>query len=111
VQEGPHSAADLDFNHPDTTEPISGPGEQVLFSSNYRGAKPLDFETVYRAAGGHFDAAGTGPTEKKFPGRGAKNLPFFIDASWDGKTPPDGPNGDQKTFGRNGCRFKGLDLP
>jgi hypothetical protein len=84
----PTPKPELEFNLPGKENPISAPGEKILFSSLYSSVKPSDFETSYTGVGGHFDQPGTGPLEKRFPdSTGAKNLPFFIDSNWDGTTP------------------------
>jgi hypothetical protein len=83
----PTPAPEEEFNLPNHPNPLSAPGERILFSSVFRGLRPTDFETIYTGVGGHFDALGSGPLEKKFPGHGAANLSFFIDSTWDGKTP------------------------
>jgi len=66
--------------------PKSSPGEQIIFGATYEHSSPSSYQLVYTSAGGHFDSQGSGVTTKTFPGISQRNIYWFIDAQWDGKT-------------------------
>jgi hypothetical protein len=70
----------FDFN------PLSAPGERILFNDTYTHASPSEFELVYSANGGTFDTA-AGAATKTVPGLTSGNVSFFIGSAWDGTTP------------------------
>jgi hypothetical protein len=64
--------------------PLSAPGEQIIFGAEY--TYPLSFnyhKIVYTAQGGTFDTT-SGPTSKTHNGLDVVNQYFFIDAGWNG---------------------------
>ncbi|HMA33937.1 MAG TPA: hypothetical protein VKY74_05590 [Chloroflexia bacterium] len=69
------------FDH----QPRSLPGEEVLFNDVFNHADPTLFQLVFTGAGGKFDSA-TGAASKTIAGLNSGNLPFFVDAAWDGKS-------------------------
>jgi uncharacterized protein YhfF len=70
----------FDFN------PLSAPGERILFNDTYTHGSPSEFELVYSANGGTFDTA-AGAATKTLPGLTSGNVSFFIGSAWDGTTP------------------------
>jgi len=66
--------------------PLSSPGEQILFNSTLTDPTPNNFQLVYTGVGGNFDTR-TGLATKTIPGLRSGNLPFFIDQNWNGTTP------------------------
>jgi len=66
--------------------PKSSPGEQIIFGATYEHPSPTSYKLVYTSVGGHFDSQGSGTTTKTFPGISQRNINWFVDAKWDGKT-------------------------
>lgn len=71
---------------PFDNNPKSSPGEQIIFGAVYKHAKPGDYKLVYTSEGGHFDSKNSGTKSKTIAGLSIRNLYWFIDSSWDGKT-------------------------
>jgi len=94
AEPAPSGAATPDSNSPPVEKyvipfdhkPLSSPGEQIIFGATYEHSKPADYKLVYTSAGGHFDAQGSGVTSKTFPGISQRNINWFVDAKWNGKT-------------------------
>jgi hypothetical protein len=66
--------------------PRSSPGEQIIFGATYEHSSPTSYKLVYTSVGGHFDSQGSGTTNKTFAGISQRNINWFVDAKWDGKT-------------------------
>lgn len=74
-----------DYVVPFDRAPLSLPGEQVLFNDVFQHADPTLFKLNFTGVGGKFDSA-AGAASKTIAGLNSGNLPFFIDAAWDGRT-------------------------
>ena len=74
-----------DYIVPFDRNPLSAPGERIIFNARLGHAQPADFQLVYTGLGGGFDAAG-GADTKTIPGLSSGNLFFFINSTWDGTT-------------------------
>jgi hypothetical protein len=66
--------------------PLSSPGETVLFNAVFDGAVDSQFQFLFTGVGGKFDSA-SGAAAKTVPGLDSGNVPFVIDAAWDGRSP------------------------
>ena len=66
--------------------PLSAPGERIIFGATYTDPKPTDYQLVYTAVGGDFNSAGSGSKSVTYPGISQRNINFNIDAKWDKKT-------------------------
>jgi hypothetical protein len=66
--------------------PKSSPGEQIIFGATYEHPSPASYKLTYTSVGGHFDSQGSGTTTKTFLGISQRNINWFVDAKWDGKT-------------------------
>jgi hypothetical protein len=66
--------------------PKSTPGEQIIFGAVYEHASPGDYKLVYSSEGGDFDSKNSGTTSKTIAGVKIRNLYWFVDPAWDGKT-------------------------
>ena len=74
-----------DYIVPFDRNPLSVPGEMILFNERLSHANSAEFQLVYTSLGGAFDTS-TGPAEKTIPGLVSGNLPFYISSTWDGST-------------------------
>jgi hypothetical protein len=68
---------------PETRTPKSAPGEQVIFRAKYDDPTPADYQLVFTASGGDFNASRSGKKSTTVPGLVTENLLFFIDPRWD----------------------------
>jgi hypothetical protein len=66
--------------------PLSAPGEQIIFDADLTHATPTDYQLVYTGAGGDFNTTGSGTKSVTVPGLKKSNLYFFIDSKWDKKS-------------------------
>jgi len=67
-------------------KPKSSPGEQIIFAARFEHANSGDYQMVYTSEGGHFDSKDSGTKSKTIAGLKARNLFWFINSDWDGKT-------------------------
>jgi outer membrane protein OmpA-like peptidoglycan-associated protein len=75
-----------DYIVPFDRNPLSAPGERIIFNARLGHAQPADFQLVYAGVGGGFETAG-GADTKTIPGLTSGNLFFFINSTWDGTSP------------------------
>lgn len=67
--------------------PISAPGEMILFNCQLTDPTPTNYKLEFTSQGGNFDTMTLGPKNKTINGLSSGNLSFYIDENWDGKTP------------------------
>jgi hypothetical protein len=73
-------------NLPQDETLLSAPGERVLFGCLFTSDRPTDFEMIYSASEGGFEAKG-GAKAKTIPGHATSGLSFFIPDTWTGAPP------------------------
>lgn len=71
---------------PHDRNPLSAPGERVIFGAVYTDSSPSLYQLVFTCAGGDFDSAGSGTKSGTYPGINKRNLDFYIPTTWDKKT-------------------------
>ena len=67
--------------------PLSAPGERIIFGARYTDPNPDNYELHYTGEGGEFDSRGSGTTTKTYPGINQRNINFYIASDWDGESP------------------------
>lgn len=83
----PSSDAPTAYNIiPHDRNPLSAPGERIIFGAVYTDPHPGNYQLVFTCVGGDFNSAGSGVKSGTFPGINKRNLDFYIPATWDKKT-------------------------
>jgi hypothetical protein len=67
---------------PHDRNPLSSPGERIIFGAVYTDPSPGTYQLVFTCAGGDFNSAGSGVKSGTFPGINKRNLDFYVPATW-----------------------------
>lgn len=63
--------------------PLSAPGERIIFSAEFSDPSPAGYQLEYTGVGGHFNSA-SGPVTLTIAGLTSGNVNFFVQSPWDG---------------------------